>query len=77
MDDVNTERQSQVFFEIHNANAREGPGCFESTRRAFLTLKNLPASPHILDIGCGPGRQALDLASLTPGTIHAVDNHLP
>jgi len=77
MGDANAERQSQVFFEIHSANPREGPGCFESTRRAFLTLKNLPASPQILDIGCGPGRQTLDLASLTPGTIHAVDNHLP
>jgi SAM-dependent methyltransferase len=71
------ERSLQIFFEVHSGNAREGPGCFESTRRAFSALKELPPEPCILDVGCGPGRQTLDLASLTAGTIHAVDSHPP
>jgi hypothetical protein len=46
---------SDVFFEIHADNPREGPGDFNSTKRAFLAMKNLPGKPKILDIGCGPG----------------------
>ena len=66
-----------IFFEIHADNPREGPGDYASTRRAFLALKNLPGKPAILDIGCGPGKQTLDLAQLTQGNITAVDNHAP
>jgi ubiquinone/menaquinone biosynthesis C-methylase UbiE len=40
-------------------------------------LKDLPPKPHILDIGCGPGMQTMDLIKLTKGTIVAVDNHQP
>ncbi len=68
---------NDVFFEIHADNPREGPGDFESTRRAFSVMKNLPGKPAILDIGCGPGKQTLDLAQLTKGNITAVDNHAP
>jgi ubiquinone/menaquinone biosynthesis C-methylase UbiE len=68
---------TDIFFEIHADNPREGPGNFESTKRAFLALKNLPGKPEILDIGCGPGKQTLDLAQLTKGSITAVDNHAP
>ncbi|MDD5132105.1 MAG: class I SAM-dependent methyltransferase [bacterium] len=68
---------SDIFFEIHNDNPREGPGNFESTKRAFQAMKNLPGKPSILDIGCGPGKQTLDLAQLTKGSITAVDNHEP
>jgi SAM-dependent methyltransferase len=77
MEQEKAKRQSQIFFEVHSGNTREGPGCFESTQRAFSQLKDLPENPRVLDVGCGPGRQTLDLASLTPGTIHAVDNHPP
>ncbi len=66
-----------IFFEIHSGNPREGPGDFESTQRAFSVMKNLPGKPAILDIGCGPGKQTLDLAQLTKGSITAVDNHAP
>jgi SAM-dependent methyltransferase len=66
-----------LFFEIHRDNPREGPGSFESTRKAFRMLSELPPRPRILDIGCGPGRQTLDLSRLTSGTITAVDNHQP
>lgn len=77
MEEEKLDLQHRVFFEVHSGNSREGPGCFASTQRAFLALPGLPPSPRILDIGCGPGRQTLDLASLTDGTIHAVDNHPP
>ena len=68
---------NQVFFELHTDLPREGPGNFETTHRAFSLLKMLPERPQILDIGCGPGMQTLDLAKLTKGTIVAVDNHQP
>jgi SAM-dependent methyltransferase len=40
-------------------------------------LTDLPKEPNILDIGCGPGRQTLDLIRLTAGKIIAVDIHQP
>jgi len=64
-----------LFWEIHNGNPREGPGEFHSTRRAFEMLKDLPSCPSILDIGCGPGMQTIDLSRLTDGTIMSIDNH--
>jgi len=66
-----------VFFEIHRDNPREGPGDNASTRKAFSLLKDLPAQPQILDIGCGPGMQTLELAANCSGIITAVDNHQP
>jgi serine/threonine-protein kinase HipA len=33
----------------------------------------LPAEPEILDVGCGPGRQALALLRVTGGRVTAVD----
>jgi ubiquinone/menaquinone biosynthesis C-methylase UbiE len=67
----------RIFFEIHSDNPREGPGDFASTRRAFSTMIDLPDRPVILDMGCGPGQQTLDLAGLCRGTIHAIDSHQP
>jgi SAM-dependent methyltransferase len=65
------------FMEIHSDNPREGPGSRASTTRAFQLLTELPSRPRILDVGCGPGMQTLDLARLTGGDITAVDNHPP
>ncbi|MBW2412428.1 MAG: class I SAM-dependent methyltransferase [Deltaproteobacteria bacterium] len=70
-------RAEEIFFEIHRDNPREGPGSFEATRKAYSALSGLPDKPIILDIGCGPGQQALDLASLSAGTIYAIDNYEP
>ena len=67
----------RIFLEIHHDNPQEGPGDFASTRRAFSLLKDLPPLPRILDAGCGPGRQTLDLCRLTKGNIVAVDFHKP
>lgn len=71
------EHISKIFFEIHQDIPREGPGDAASTRKAFSMLTQLPARPHILDIGCGPGKQTLDLAQLTEGNIIAIDSHPP
>ena len=67
----------QIFYEVHSNLPREGPGDNESTNRAFKLLKNLPAKPRILDIGCGPGMQTIELAKLSGGQIEALDNHQP
>ena len=68
-----TKHQEEVFFELHSGNRREGPGCFESTAKAFTYLAELPDNPLILDIGCGPGAQTIDLAKISSGVIYAVD----
>jgi ubiquinone/menaquinone biosynthesis C-methylase UbiE len=74
---VNEDEGMRIFFEIHQDNPQEGPGDFASTRRAFSLLQDLPPLPHILDAGCGPGRQTFDLCRLTKGKIVAVDFHKP
>lgn len=67
------QEQFAVFLEIHTGNAQEGPGNFTSSRQAFSALTDLPDNPSILDAGCGPGRQTLDLARISNGNITAVD----
>jgi SAM-dependent methyltransferase len=39
--------------------------------------RDLPASPRVLDLGCGAGAQTLHLASLIHGPILAIDRHPP
>lgn len=67
----------QVFFELHSDLPREGPGDNASTTKAFSLLPELPPQPRILDLGCGPGMQTVQLAKLTGGSITAVDIHQP
>jgi ubiquinone/menaquinone biosynthesis C-methylase UbiE len=67
----------EIFWEIHSGLPREGPGGNLSTRRAYLMLKELPKNPRILDVGCGPGMQTIELAKLSNGQIDALDNHQP
>lgn len=64
-----------VFFEIHKDIPREGPGDNESTKRALSYLKNLPDNLLVLDIGCGPGMQTIEIAKNIQGKIIALDNH--
>ena len=66
-----------LFYEIFENLPRQGPGDRESTRKALHMVKELPEDPEILDIGCGVGKQTIDLACLTGGRITAVDNHEP
>ncbi|NES18533.1 MAG: class I SAM-dependent methyltransferase [Symploca sp. SIO3E6] len=66
----------EVFFEIHNNLPKESPGGDEYTRQAWQMLPPL-CKPKILDIGCGPGAQTLELARLTDGHITAIDTYQP
>ncbi len=66
-----------IFFEIHKDIPREGPGLNESTRLAFFMLEDLPSELAVLDIGCGPGMQTIELAKNMNGKITAIDNHKP
>jgi len=70
-------KMHKVFFEVHSEMPRQGPGDNESTRKAYLMLQHLPEMPHILDVGCGPGMQTLELARLSHGKIIALDFHQP
>jgi SAM-dependent methyltransferase len=65
----------EYFYELFEALPRGGPGDDTSTRRAFNTIPKLPELPLILDIGCGPGAQTIELAKLSKGKIIALDNH--
>ncbi|MBN1683217.1 class I SAM-dependent methyltransferase [Candidatus Bathyarchaeota archaeon] len=67
----------KFFWKIHSGLPREGPGDNESTRKAYEMLKNLPEKPRILDVGCGPGMQTIELAKLSRGQIVALDFHKP
>ena len=67
----------EIFWEIHSKLPREGPGDDASTRKAFSMLADLPNAPCILDVGCGPGMQTLELARVTDGSITALDTHQP
>jgi ubiquinone/menaquinone biosynthesis C-methylase UbiE len=66
-----------IFFEVHCDLPREGPGDNASTRKAYSLLTGLPPKPRILDIGCGPGMQTVELAKISGGTLVAVDTHTP
>jgi ubiquinone/menaquinone biosynthesis C-methylase UbiE len=67
---------NELFFEIHQDLPREGPGRDQYTRKAYKMLPT-PEYPRILDIGCGPGNQTMELARLGGGEVVAVDNHRP
>ncbi|OHD53861.1 MAG: hypothetical protein A2014_09835 [Spirochaetes bacterium GWF1_49_6] len=66
-----------LFFEVHNGETREGPGSLETTRKAFSYIKGISSDSVILDIGCGPGWQTLELARLCPARVTAIDLHQP
>jgi len=72
-----SEELPKVFREVHSGLPREGPGDNKSTKKAYMMLKDLPKNPCILDVGCGPGMQTIELAKLSSGRIIALDNHQP
>ena len=67
----------RYFYELFESLPRGGPGDDASTRRAWRIMAGVPPSPEILDVGCGPGMQTLELARLSKGRITALDNHRP
>jgi serine/threonine-protein kinase HipA len=54
----------QTFIEIYTDLPQQGPGTMKNTLKALAKLP-LPPAPHILDVGCGTGRQTLQLAHVT------------
>ena len=61
------------FFEIHKDIPREGPGDNFSTNKALKMVTGLSENSKILDIGCGPGMQTIELAKNASGYIIALD----
>lgn len=61
------------FLEVYGSLPRAGPGSDELTRRAFEMIPSLPDSPRILDVGCGPGMQTVELLRSCSGTVVALD----
>jgi len=61
------------FLEVYGRLPRAGPGSDELTRQAFKTLPLLPDTPRILDVGCGPGMQTVELLKNCSGSVLALD----
>jgi SAM-dependent methyltransferase len=68
-------RQREILFRIHRDIPREGPGDAASTRRAYSMLQGMAAQPRILDVGCGPGLQTIQLAQQAGGQVVGLDVH--
>jgi ubiquinone/menaquinone biosynthesis C-methylase UbiE len=65
----------KYFNEVFHALPRQGPGCEETTRRAWQILHPLlPRNAEILDIGCGSGASTLCLARLGNARMIGMDN---
>lgn len=76
--DFSDPHQRAVFFDVHTDLPREGPGDTATMKRALEIIGDLPQAPRILDIGCGPGGQTIDLAKMLPDAkIVALDLHEP
>ncbi len=63
----------EYFMQLYGELPRGGPGDDQATRKALEMIKGLAPEPRILDVGCGPGAQTLELARLTNGPIVALD----
>ena len=67
-------RTLQLFFALHRGLPRQSPGSRAVTQQALALLPDLPLRPRIVDLGCGPGAQTLDLLDTVDGsTVVAVD----
>lgn len=78
MESAVSNRSFEFFLQFHHGVPRQGPGSPEATIDAFRRIqKLLPPEPRMLDLGCGSGGQTVTLASLTTGSILAIDNYPP
>jgi len=70
---------AEILFEVFESLPRGAPGDAETAERALALVRELPARPRVLDLGCGPGPVAtLWLARRIPAArIVAVDLHPP
>ncbi|MGH7924244.1 MAG: class I SAM-dependent methyltransferase [Candidatus Binatus sp.] len=62
-----------IFLELTEGLPRQAPGSAAATLRALGLVRGLPPRPRILDVGCGPGAQTIELARATGGWLVAVD----
>lgn len=73
--------KGKLFFEVHNSMARESPGSNATTQRAIMIVQqflNKDTTIELLDVGCGPGMQTIELARHFPtANISALDTHQP
>ena len=65
--------EMSIFRELTEGLPRQAPGSASATLRALGLVRGLPTRPRILDVGCGPGAQTVELARATGGWIVAVD----
>ncbi|TPV92439.1 MAG: class I SAM-dependent methyltransferase [Myxococcales bacterium FL481] len=70
-------RAEELMLSVFGSLPRQGPGSLACTRRALARCEPLPPDAKIIDLGCGVGAQTLHLASLTSGSILAIDRHPP
>lgn len=70
-------RAFAIFLELHRGLPRQAPGGTEHTLRALDALGPLSERPRILDLGCGPGAQTLDLLGALPGATAVAVDQLP
>ncbi|MFD9885724.1 GNAT family N-acetyltransferase [Streptomyces alboflavus] len=68
---------TDAFFTLHHGLPRQGPGSDATTRKLLALAGELPTRPRVLDLGCGPGRSALLLATEAGAEVTAVDLHEP
>jgi SAM-dependent methyltransferase len=66
-----------IYTDIYAGLPKAAPGDDVYTVHAWTRLRDLPEQPELLDLGCGPGRQTLALASATAARITAVDMYAP
>ncbi|QDT42759.1 Demethylrebeccamycin-D-glucose O-methyltransferase [Gimesia alba] len=67
----------EMVFSFYESIQRKGPGSEASTLKAFSLLNDLPATPRIVEFGCGAGVATLPLARSSRGHLTAVDIHQP
>lgn len=71
------DKNLDLIYETFGDLPRGSPGSRETTKKAYAMLKKIPPHPRILDVGCGPGMQTLELARISGGQILAVDVYQP
>lgn len=59
--------------KLHREMLRQGPGDNQSTQKAYDLLKINRKNLKVLDIGCGPGMQTIQLAKNIFGEVIALD----
>lgn len=67
----------EAIYRLHAGLPRQAPGSDACTREALRRLPQLPASPRVADLACGPGRSALVLAEALGTPVVAIDLHAP